>query len=183
MLWMRLLFISLVLAGCATPIAKGSHCLVEPGYLADETTFSWFSEPAVELDDKTGYVSPAMLKILEDAVVARLNAKGFRLVDPTEMDQEADVQIALNLRTRRELYSMTSNESTCLTTDCWERIDMGSNVRMDVRTVGFLSADVYHLGEPIWRGWVERSLSPADRDSGEVVIDEAVPALFESFPP
>jgi hypothetical protein len=122
-----------------------------------------------------------MLKVLEEAVVKRLEAKGFTLVD--RADTGADVQVALNLRTRRELYSFSSNQSTCLTTDCWERIDMGASVRMDVRTVGFLSADVYHLGDPIWRGWVERSLSPSDRDAGEAVIEQAVPALLESFPP
>ena len=35
---------------------------------------------------------------------------------------------------------------------------MGSATRLDVRTVGFLAADVFYLGEPIWRGWVERPL-------------------------
>jgi hypothetical protein len=180
---LRLLLVLLALVGCATPISKGSHCIVEPGYLDNESTFTWYSEPAIDVDDETGYISPTILRVLEQSVVKELKAKGFTFVDPQASDPGTDLQIALRLKTRRELYSLSINESPCRTTDCWERIDMGANVRMDVRTVGFLSADLHHLGEPIWRGWVERELYPSDRDQAESVIEQAVPALFESFPP
>ena len=78
---------------------------------------------------------------------------------------------------------MTVDESPCVDTDCWERVDPGSTTRMDMRTIGFLAADVFYAGEPIWRGWVERNLFPKDRDQSEAVIRESIPALFESFPP
>ena len=84
---------------------------------------------------------------------------------------------------RRELVSMTVNESPCVDTDCWERVDPGGTTRMDMRTIGFMAADVYFSGEPIWRGWVERNLYPKDREAAQTVIAEAVPVLFESFPP
>ena len=100
-----------------------------------------------------------------------------------DVEAYADIEIALTLRTRRELVSMTINESPCTDNNCWERVNPGANTRMDMRTIGFLAADVYYAGEPIWRGWVERNLYPKDRDAAEEVISEAVPALFESFPP
>ena len=174
-----------LVVGCAAPMTKGSHCVVEPGYLGDQSTFSWYSDPVVDLDDRTGYVSPAILQGLEKAVIAEVQGKGFRYVERSDDDAAAlpDVQVSLVFRTRREVTSMSVSESPCRTTDCWERVDMGSTTRMEVRTIGFLAADVYYLGEPIWRGWVERTLYPDDRDHADEVIGEAIPALFETFPP
>jgi hypothetical protein len=176
------------LCACQTPMQTGNQCVVAPGFLSGESTFTWRSQGAIDVDDKTGYVSPLMQKGLAQAVVAEMGRKGFDLVEPTAGDSAASgalagVELALTLRTRRELVSMTVNESPCIDTDCWERVDMGSSTRMDMRTIGFLAADVYYNGEPIWRGWVERNLYPKDRDEAQAVISEAVPALLESFPP
>jgi hypothetical protein len=166
----------------------GNQCVVAPGFLSGASTFTWRSDQALDLDDHTGYISPLMAKGLTQAVTAELQNKGFAFVDRVEGDsadveQSADIEVALTLRTRRELVSMTINESPCVDTDCWERVDPGAATRMDMRTVGFLAADVYYAGEPIWRGWVERDLFPKDRNQSEVVIRESVPVLFESFPP
>ena len=188
---MRRLFLTLAVLGlgaCQAPMQTGSQCVVAPGFLAGQSTFTWRAASPLDVDDRTGYVSPLMEKGLAQAVVAELGGKGFSFVervegDPGMTEQVADIEVALTLRTRRELVSMTVNESPCVDTDCWERVDPGANTRMDMRTVGFLAADVYFAGEPIWRGWVERDLYPKDRDAAEEVINEAVPALFESFPP
>ncbi len=182
---MAVMLAMLILGGCATPMDTGSHCVVEPGYLDDQDVFSWYSVPAVDLDDRTGYISPAILRGLERAVVAELEGKGLRFVERRE-DAEAswpDMQVSLVFRTRREVVSMTMQDSPCKTTDCWERVDMGAAARMEVRTIGFLAADVYYLGEPVWRGWVERTLYPEDRDHADEVVREAIPALFATFPP
>ena len=93
------------------------------------------------------------------------------------------VEVSMVLRTRRELASYSSTASPCDTTDCWERVNTGANVRMDIRTVGFLAAEVYVDGQAIWRGWVETTLYPKDRDAAGEVITRAIPKLFESFPP
>ncbi len=183
----RLIVLSLVLlaAGCATPIDSGSHCTVEPGYLDTQDAFSWYSVPAVDLDDRTGYISPAIVKGLERAVIGELQGKGLKYVERSESQGVVwpDVQVSLVFRVRREVVSMSMNDSPCTSTDCWERVDMGASARMEVRTIGFLAADVYYLGEPIWRGWVERTLYPDDRDNAGEVVREAIPKLFESFPP
>jgi len=188
---MRQLFLALavlVLSACATPMQTGSQCVVAPGFLSGQSTFTWRSDKPLDLDDGTGYVGPLVEQGLAQAVIMELRGKGFEFVEriegaSAEVEQNADIEIALTLRTRRELVSMTVNESPCLDTDCWERVDPGSNTRMDMRTVGFLAADVYFTGEPIWRGWVERNLYPKDRDESATVVREAVPALFETFPP
>ena len=179
---------SLVLTACQAPMQTGNQCVVAPGFLSDASTFTWRSEKPLDLDDHTGYVSPLVEKGLAQAVMAELQGKGFAFVERLEGDaadeeQAADIEVALTLRTRRELVSMTVNESPCVDNDCWERVDPGATTRMDMRTIGFLAADVYYAGEPIWRGWVERSLFPKDRNQSEAVIRESVPALFESFPP
>ena len=168
-----------VVAGCQTPMYSGSQCVVTPGYAADVNSFVWKSDPAVDLVDETGYVSPIAVAGLRNAVQQELQSKGFRRVDAGDDAME----VALTLRTRRELARFESGDPLCETNDCWERIDLGSQVRMDVRTVGFLAADIFHEGQPIWRGWVETYLYPKDRDRAEEVIAKAVPKLFETFPP
>ena len=179
---------SLALAACQAPMQTGNQCVVAPGFLSGASTFTWRSETPLDLDDHTGYISPLVAKGLTQAVAAELQNKGFAFVervegDSVDVEQAADIEVALTLRTRRELVSMTVDESPCVDTDCWERVDPGSTTRMDMRTIGFLAADVFYAGEPIWRGWVERNLFPKDRDQSEAVIRESVPALFESFPP
>ena len=181
------LIAAFALGACATPMQTGTQCVVAPGFLDEQSTFTWRTDTAIDVDDRTGYVSPIMQKGLANAVVAEMAGKGFTFVERpaslADMEAYADIEVALTLRTRRELISMTINESPCIDTDCWERVDPGANTRMDMRTIGFLAADVYYAGEPIWRGWVERNLYPKDRDAAEEVIAEAVPALLESFPP
>ena len=175
---------ALALAGCAgTPMNKGSHCVVEPGSMAGLHTVSWQTAPPVDLDDRTGYVSPVIVKGLENAVIAELGKKGFTFLTTVPEGEKADLRVAMTFRTRREVVSMSSTTSPCESTDCWERVDLGSAERMEIRTIGFLAADVYYQDEPVWRGWVERTLYPDDRDHADKVLGTAIPALFESFPP
>ena len=173
-----------VLSACAAaPMNKGSHCTVEPGSMSGLNTFTWNTVPAVDLNDQTGYVSPVIVKGLEQAVIGELKKKGFHFVNETPDGVPADLRVALTFRTRREVLSMTTTNSPCDSTDCWERVDMGTAQRMEIQTIGFLAADVYYRGEPVWRGWVERTLYPEDRDHAEKVLGTAIPALFETFPP
>lgn len=177
-----LLFSTALLHGCATPLNKGSHCTVDDSFLNAQTTYSWHTDEAITLSDETGYISPTILAQLELALRQELQNKGLTYVDAGASSDQADLTIAINLRTRRELHSMNTSGSPCGHEDCWERIDLGGNVRMDLRTSGFLSADAYFQNKPIWRGWVERWLYPSDRDNALEVVGAALPALFEAFP-
>lgn len=181
--WRWLLVVMLASGGCAAPMNKGSHCALEPGSLDDARTFTWQAIPPVDLDDKTGYISPIIVEGLEKAAIAELQRKGLTFTEGKPEEVYADLRVALTLRTRREVVSLSRGGSPCETSDCWERIDLGSVDRMEVRTIGFLAADIYYLGQPVWRGWVERTLYPEDRDNADNVLGEAIPALFESFPP
>ncbi len=175
----------LIVSACQTPMQSGSQCTVEPGYLDSVSQFSWVSANAIDVDDKTGYVSPIVERELVKAVANELNNKGFSYADQSDTAnaQGSEIKVSVVLRTRRELVSMETNPSPCLETDCWERIEPGAGTRMDIRTIGFLAADVFFAGEPIWRGWVETNLYPHDRDHAAEVIAKAIPKLFESFPP
>ena len=175
-----------VLFACQTPMQVGSQCVLGPGAMDNAGSFTWRNNAPVDLVDETGYISPMVLKSLEEAVSGELTRKGFSYSnsDASAFNQPlSDLEVALTLRTRRELASISSEQSPCQDVDCWERIDYGSQTRMDIRTVGFLAADIYYRGEPVWRGWVETALYPKDRDQAAAVISRAVPKLFESFPP
>ncbi len=170
--------------GCATPMTSGSDCTVEPGALAGMTTFAFRNTPAIDLNDNTGSVSPIHLRQLEEAIITALQMRGFRYIDSPDTER-ADLEVAVALQVRRELISLRETESPSPNVDCWERIDMGSASTMQVRSTGFMTADIFYLDDPIWRGWVERALSPNDRarDQAPVTIAESVPKLFEGFPP
>ena len=163
----------------------GSQCVVEEGSLSGFDAYAWRNDPPIQVRDDTGYVSPLAVADLQRAVQQEMRNKGFqRLQSHAAVDgANGGLTLALTLRTRRELVSMTNTGSLCQTVDCWERIDMTSEARMDIRTIGFLAADVFMDGKPIWRGWVETTLYPKDRDRTGEVIGRAVPKLFESFPP
>ena len=130
--------------------------------------------------DDTGYISPLVVSALQKAVEDELASKGFREI---QSEGDSDIELSLVLRTRRELVSYEQGPNPCRDNDCWEVIDPGSNVRMDLRTTGFLAADIYVQNQPVWRGWVETTLYPKDRDAAGEVIARAIPKLFESFPP
>ena len=171
-----------LLAGCATSLQTGSHCTVDDNFLNAQSTYSWHEALAVTLVDETGYISPTIMAQLELSLRQALRNKGLEYRDAASTNNLSDLTIAVSLRIRRELYSVDTSSSTCSHEGCWERIDMGSNTRMDLRTTGFLSADAYYRNEPIWRGWVERWLYPSDRDKALEVLGEALPALFQTFP-
>ncbi len=175
-----LVLMTLLVSACQAPMQAGSQCVVDTGYLDDKLAYTWRGE-AIDLQDETGYVSPIAVKALEQAVQAHLEEKGFAYAGDDAA--QGDFEVQLTLRTRRELVAYESSGSTCQDSDCWERVDPGAGTRMDIRTIGFLAADVYSDGNPIWRGWVETALYPKDRDAAAEVIGRAIPKLFEAFPP
>jgi hypothetical protein len=183
--WVVAITTLMFLTACQTPMQAGSQCVLEPGSLNDARTFTWFGEEAIDVVDTTGYISPIVEKYLAQSVVAEMNSKGISFSeDPNGLDPtNDDLSVAITLRTRRELVSFETAPNPCQDVDCWERIDPGAATRMDIRTIGFLAADIYYRGEAVWRGWVETSLFPKDRDNAEEVIAKAIPKLFESFPP
>ena len=174
----------LCLLGCAARVERGSHCTVDPGFLAGEQQFAWSSLGPVDLIDESGYISPAIVEQLKDRVVLEMQNKGFELVTRDQSSNPAMLELQLYLRARRELHSTGPQGSTgpCTYPNCWQAPN-NANVQFTTHTVGFLAADLYYEGKPIWRGWVERMLYPSERDNAMNVLNEAVPLLFENFPP
>jgi|GEM_PF-1544383 len=184
----RLVLVACVVgfSGCQAPMQSGFECAVEPGYLSAQGVVAWRSSNAVDLIDGTGYVSPLAVREIENAVANEFAQKGYEFVDALSEEEAqtgTSLEIALTLRTRRELVSVEHSSSDCSGSECWERVDYNAQTRMDVRTIGFLAADIYQQGVPVWRGWVETTLYPKDRDESSVVIRRAIPRLFEHFPP
>lgn len=173
-----LLFTLLLAAGCATPIESGSQCVVDTGYFDDRPLFTWQQTQGLKLNDDTGYISPLIADQLKTRVMSEFELKGFRY---TEDAAAADFTVALSLATRRELQSYSVDNVDC--DGCWEPINPGGSVNFQMRTVGFLSVDVFAEDKPIWRGWVERNLYPKERDRAQEILEQAVPKMLEGFPP
>ena len=172
---------SILLIGCQTPMYTGSQCVLEPGSLAAMQSYSWKDGQTINVDDQTGFVSPLVAGQLKAAIDGELTAKGFRVVDSEE--SPPDLELAVSLRARRELVSYQTGGQVCADSACWERANTNASMRTETRTVGFIAADMYLEGEPVWRGWVETSLYRDDRDDPGEVMGRAIPKLFETFPP
>lgn len=172
-------FIALLLiGGCATTMNSGSQCVVDPTYFQSMSTFAWRAEQPWTVKDDTGFVSPIIEQQLRERFVLEMASKGFRLIeDPSD----ETLRVAVSLVTRRELQSFDVEATNC--PDCWEPVAPSSNVRMTLRSVGFLAFDAYSNGAPVWRSWVERTLYPDDRDKAAEVLEQAVPKLLAEFPP
>lgn len=157
---------------------SGSQCTVDPAFFNTMSTFAWRSADSWTVKDDTGFISPIIEQQLRDRFVLEMESKGFREVaEPTE----ATLRVAVSLITRRELESFDVDSNNC--PDCWEPVAPSSNVRMTLRTTGFLAFDAYSYGRPVWRSWVERTLYPDDRDKAADVLALAVPKLLAEFPP
>jgi hypothetical protein len=177
-----LLGLTIILSGCAATMNTGSHCVVESDYLAGTIEYTWYNTPTTDLRDQTGYISPAIVTMLERRVEVELAGKGFERVVTPSSTTTTGMQVAITLRARRELVAHTA-QTICSQPDCRNMGNYSTATEADMRTIGFLAADVYYNGKPIWRGWVERNLYPSERDNAQSVVEEAVPVLFESFPP
>lgn len=178
--WLTLLG-AIFVWGCQAPMYTGSQCVLEPGSLASMNSYAWKNDEPIDVDDRTGYVSPLVVGQLKSAIEKELSAKGF---NRSTMDlAEPELELVVTLRTRRELVSYETGGRVCADTACWERADTSSGMRVETRTVGFLASDIYLDGVPVWRGWVETSLYRDDRDDPVEVMSRAIPKLFETFPP
>lgn len=177
--WLILLG-TMFLFGCQTPMYAGSQCSLEPGSMAGMQTYVWKDGLPIDLDDRTGFVSPLVTSQLKLAIEQELASKGFRAV---ASDAEADMELSVTLKARRELISFDAGGQVCADSACWEKVNTNSGMRVETRTVGFLASDVYLDGNPVWRGWVETALFRDDRDDPSEVMSRAIPKLFESFPP
>lgn len=180
-----LIALLLALFGCASSVQQGSHCSVEEGFLATQDSYRWRGGEAIRVVDDTGYISPAIAAELEAATVAELRSKGFVLNEQVPGQISEGLELQLTLRVRREIDSTNvygEELSACHEPFCLHSpTDPG--VRFLTRTVGFLAADAYFDGKPIWRGWVERNLHPSERDNAGQVIGLALPLLLKDFPP
>lgn len=182
MRWLWVLVGLLQLLGCATPLQHGSHCLVESEYLSDQSSFSWVESGAIELIDESGAISPAIVEQLKRAVIDEMRLKGYEFVPRQGDSPPAEVTVGLYFLVRREATASSLDTiQPCTYPNCW-RAPHDERVRLDIRTIGFLAADLYFQGKPIWRGWVERILNPSERDAASQVIGEAVPLLLDDFP-
>lgn len=183
--YLLLFSLAALVSGCASTIQQGSHCSVEEGFLTSQDAYRWRDDLPIRIIDETGYISPMIAAELEASAIAELEAKGFVLAEQGADQDQAGLEIQLALRVRREIDSANvygEELGACRDPYC-VRSPTDPGVRFLTRTIGFLTADAYFDGKPIWRGWVEKTLHPSERDNAGAVIGKAMPLLFTDFPP
>jgi len=178
------LFTLLLVGGCATNMLAGSHCSNDEQAFANNYTYQWHSARDVKLIDESGYISPAILEQLRKRVELEMANKGYKLMDDESDGAPADLVLQLYVQARRELRDSGAYGELvgpCSYPSCWQA-SHNPSLRMHVQTIGFVAADIYQGDKAIWRGWVERTLHPTERDKALPLIESAVTLLFAKLP-
>lgn len=172
-----LLAVLLIAAAC-TSLKTGSECYIDEKTLTGYQTFSWISADALTVFDETQYISPLMVEQIMNGIQTGFEEAGYTMI---ESEDAADFLVSAVITTRQ------SREGTIYfparSPDVLHSIERG-NVRLEVKTSGFLAVDVYDgtSGQPLWRGWAQRPLDISDHKNAKTVIRQAVTTIIAQFP-
>lgn len=144
-------------------------------------SFAFISDTPL-LTAQKARISPLFEGRVMRAVEDALSAKGFEFVDDR---MNADFAVSFSIGARDELR-VTSYPSQYRSPAAWT---WGApyHTEVDVRnyTEGTLAIDIFDVEsrEPVWHGWAVKTISTADRRNPTPVINDAVEAILEDFPP
>jgi hypothetical protein len=149
---------------------------------ADYQTFNFISDKPLLVADIAG-ASPLLPGRLMKAARKELTAKGFRFVDDRA---SADFVISFTLGARDKIR-VTSYPTTYRRGAYVGGWGAPYYNEVDVRnyTEGTLSIDLFDVQtrKPVWHGWAVKSITSADRENPEPLINEIVEAILAEFPP
>ena len=145
-------------------------------------TYAWIAEPPlIRAQSRRVEISPATVRRIGEAVERELAAKGFKLVVARE---EADFSIAFTVGAR-DTINIDDYPPYYRGDWDWQTPYFGPRVDIDMYTEDTLAIDVFDNGikGPVWHGWARKTITGADVDNPEAVINAAVAAILEDFPP
>lgn len=145
-------------------------------------TYAWIAElPLIRAQSRRVDISSLTVQRIGEAIERELAAKGFTLVAARE---EADFAIAFTVGAR-DTINIDDYPPYYRGDWDWQTPYFGPRVDIDMYTEGTLAIDVFDNGikGPVWHGWARKTITGADVDDPEAVIDAAVAAILEDFPP
>ena len=184
---------SLVLIGCL--LAWG--CQTTPQAITDfdpavdfssYQTFSWIDPHPLIRSVTQRPLSPLVEQRLMSHTRDRLTRRGLRFVeDPTE----SDLVVAFTIGSR-EGIRVTSHPTSSFhrgprssRSHAWRGYWHNSTVQTRQYTEGQLAIDLFDVADarPVWHGTTSRRLTQRDRAEPDAVIQAAVEAILNQFPP
>jgi hypothetical protein len=172
------LFVSIVAAGCATAPVEARSDFDSSADFTSYRSFGWISEhPLAFVDPST---SPQFEGRAMTAISEVLQDKGYRF----EADgRQADFVVSFSLGARDEVRV---NSYPAQYDNVWEsegQVQQAADVR--TYTEGTLAIDLFDVErrQPVWHGWVVKTISANDRANASAVTRELVEAILAKFPP
>ena len=170
---------ALVLSACSSITAESNFNAGTD--FSNYKSFAFISDTPL-LVGQTAPISPFFEGRAMRAAQGALSAKGYEFVDDRE---NADFVVSFTIGGREKLR-VTNYPSQPHGPADW-RWGGPIHTEVDVRnyTEGTLAIDIFDVEsrEPVWHGWATKIISAADRRNPTPVINDAIKAILEDFPP
>lgn len=177
------LLLGALLTGCAT-INTGSH-QDESVSFSQYRTFAWIADdPLILGAGEQTPISPLSQKKIVQAIEDELGNRGFT---HSENADQADFVVSYTVGTRERIDAL-SYPSAYQGTWGWHmygRYYYTTEVVHRTYTEGTLGIDIFDrkTKQPIWHGWASKTILTSDRENPSPIIEKAVAAIIEQFPP
>jgi hypothetical protein len=167
-----------LLAGCeTTPLTAQSDFSADTDFAAYRS-FGWISTHPLAFADPS--TSPQFEGRAMTAISEILREKGYRFEEDAA---KADFVVSFSLGARD---AIRVNNYPTQRSNVWES-DAQAQQPADVRTYteGTLAIDLFDVKrrQPVWHGWVVKTISAADRANATSVVRDVVAAILAKFPP
>ena len=170
-----------LLAGCAGTLPVRTDYDKQAEFSSFHT-YAWISDdPMIIAAGGSPEISPLTRQRIMTAINSELQAKGYRMA--ANRDQ-ADFVVAFTVGTRDRIdlnaYPLTYRGSWY-----WRHTFWDYDFRTQTYQEGMLSIDIFdqRTRKPVWHGYTHKRISGSDRDNPAPVIQKAVAAILEKFPP
>ena len=147
-------------------------------------TFSWITDdPLILAAGDQAEISPLSKKKIIDAIAATLQAKGYVL--STDRDA-ADFVVSYTIGTRERISasSYPHRYGGDWGWDLYGHDYYNVEVQEHSYTEGTLGVDIFDgdSNQPVWHGWVSKTISMSDRQNPSPAIEKAVDSVLALFP-
>jgi hypothetical protein len=175
--WLPAALVALI-AGCASmSVSTERHPQAD---FAAYRGYAWISaDPLIRPPGEQPQVSALTVRFIREAIEKQLHARGYRQV---EVPAPTDFVVAFTVGTRDRIdtqsYPVTYRGP-------WDWEGHASETGLRVFQEGTLSIDIFDGAshQPVWHGRASKVITSSDVADPGPVIDKAVAAILEKFPP
>lgn len=175
-------FVLAIIAGCATTIETGAHFDEAADFGAYET-FSWIAERPYIGGDPAVRPTPAVETAIDSAIRHQLEKRGYRFVRDRD---SADFVVAYTIGAREQIRpeDYPSDFRGFMSWHVPGSLQAVHDPYPHTYTEGTLSVDLFDRasGRPVWHGWAQKTITPADRRDPEASVSRGLDRIFREFP-